>query len=51
MPNSPSVNFGLEKRKDGVKVDPTKIDAVMKWETPRSPTEIKSFLGLAGYYR
>ncbi|KAI3493570.1 hypothetical protein L1887_40770 [Cichorium endivia] len=36
---------------EGVKVDPTKIEAVMKWEPPRSPTEIRSFLGLAGYYR
>ena len=37
--------------KDGIKVDPTKIEAVMKWEQPKTPTEIKSFLGLAGYYR
>ncbi|KAI3724358.1 hypothetical protein L2E82_36130 [Cichorium intybus] len=36
---------------EGVKVDPTKIEAVMKWEPPRSPMEIRSFLGLAGYYR
>lgn len=32
-------------------VDPTKIDAVMKWEPPKIPTEVRSFLGLAGYYR
>ncbi|KAI3667584.1 hypothetical protein L6452_42650 [Arctium lappa] len=37
--------------KDGVKVDPTKIEAMMSWEPPTSPTEIRSFLGLAGYYR
>lgn len=37
--------------REGIKVDPTKIEAVMKWEQPKSPTEIKSFLGLAGYYR
>ena len=37
--------------KDGIKVDPSKIEAVMKWEQAKSPTEIKSFLGLAGYYR
>ncbi|KAI3665770.1 hypothetical protein L6452_44401 [Arctium lappa] len=37
--------------KDGVKVDPAKIEAMMNWESPTSPTEIRSFLGLAGYYR
>ncbi|KAK7278988.1 hypothetical protein RJT34_24029 [Clitoria ternatea] len=36
---------------DDVSVDPTKIKAVMAWERPRSVTEIRSFLGLAGYYR
>ncbi|KAI3780082.1 hypothetical protein L2E82_09965 [Cichorium intybus] len=35
-----------QKFSEGVKVDPTKIEAVMKWESPRSPTEICSFLGL-----
>ncbi|KAJ9561460.1 hypothetical protein OSB04_006620 [Centaurea solstitialis] len=37
--------------REGIKVDPAKVEAVMKWETPKSPTEIRSFLGLAGYYR
>ncbi|KAI3681046.1 hypothetical protein L6452_35828 [Arctium lappa] len=36
---------------DEVKVDPTKIEATMNWEPPMSPTEIRSFLGSAGYYR
>ncbi|KAI3708785.1 hypothetical protein L2E82_38236 [Cichorium intybus] len=36
---------------EGVKVDLAKVEAVMKWEPPRSPTEVRSFLGLAGYYR
>ncbi|KAK1415031.1 hypothetical protein QVD17_30800 [Tagetes erecta] len=35
----------------GVQVDPAKIEAIMKWEVPKTPTEIRSFLGLAGYYR
>jgi hypothetical protein len=35
----------------GVAVDPTKIKAVKEWEQPRNPTDIRSFLGLAGYYR
>ncbi|KAL8120797.1 hypothetical protein AgCh_017831 [Apium graveolens] len=37
--------------KEGIKVDPVKIEAVSKWEQPKTPTEIRSFLGLAGYYR
>ncbi|KAL5580695.1 hypothetical protein UlMin_013137 [Ulmus minor] len=37
--------------KEGVSVDPAKIEAVSKWAAPTSVTEIRSFLGLAGYYR
>jgi hypothetical protein len=37
--------------KEGVAVDPQKIKAVMEWKTPTSVSEIRSFLGLAGYYR
>ncbi|KAI3797556.1 hypothetical protein L1987_32814 [Smallanthus sonchifolius] len=32
-------------------VDPSKIETVMKWNLPKTPTEIRSFLGLAGYCR
>jgi hypothetical protein len=35
----------------GIHVDPSKIDAVKKWNAPKSATEIRQFLGLAGYYR
>jgi len=35
----------------GIAVDPSKVEAVSQWETPKSVTEIRSFLGLAGYYR
>ncbi|KAJ9565973.1 hypothetical protein OSB04_001939 [Centaurea solstitialis] len=37
--------------REGIKVDPSKIEAVMSWEVPKNPSEIRSFLGLAGYYR
>ena len=35
----------------GVSVDPKKVEAVMSWERPKLVFEIRSFLGLAGYYR
>ena len=35
----------------GIHVDPAKIEAVKGWTSPTSPTEIRQFLGLAGYYR
>ncbi|XP_035830807.1 uncharacterized protein LOC118480193 [Helianthus annuus] len=35
----------------GIHVDPSKIEAIKNWEAPKSPTEIRQFLGLAGYYR
>ncbi|GKC56317.1 hypothetical protein Tco_1083915 [Tanacetum coccineum] len=36
---------------DGIHVDPSKIEAVKNLEAPRNPSEFRSFLGLAGYYR
>nr|GEV77461.1 retrotransposon protein, putative, Ty3-gypsy subclass [Tanacetum cinerariifolium] len=35
---------------DGIHVDPSKIEAVKNWKAPRTPSEVRSFLGLAGYY-
>ena len=35
----------------GVSVDPEKVEAVMSWERLKSVFKIRSFLGLAGYYR
>ena len=35
----------------GVSVDREKVEAVMSWERPKSVFEIRSFLGLARYYR
>ena len=36
---------------EGVSVDPQKVEAILNWKPPTSVTEIRSFLGLAGYYR
>ncbi|XP_020249120.1 uncharacterized protein LOC109826501 [Asparagus officinalis] len=36
---------------DGISMDPDKVAAVKDWPTPKSVSDIKSFLGLAGYYR
>src|SRR5262249_39944726 len=35
---------------DGISVDPEKIKAIMDWKQPTTVTEVRSFLGLAGYY-
>ena len=35
----------------GVSVDPEKVEAIMSWERQKSFFEIRSFLGLVGYYR
>ena len=36
---------------EGVSVDRQKIEAIVNWKPPTNVTEIRSFLGLAGYYR
>jgi hypothetical protein len=36
---------------DGIAVDPSKVKAVQEWKQPTNVTEVRSFLGLAGYYR
>nr|GEU85977.1 putative reverse transcriptase domain-containing protein [Tanacetum cinerariifolium] len=35
----------------GIHVDPAKIESVKDWASPKTPTEIRQFLGLASYYR
>lgn len=37
--------------RDGIFVDPVKIDAVSKWPVPTKVTEVRNFLRLAGYYK
>ena len=36
---------------DEVSVDPQQIEDVVNWKPPKSVSEVKSFLGLVGYYR
>ncbi|GKA65406.1 putative reverse transcriptase domain-containing protein [Tanacetum coccineum] len=35
----------------GIHVDPAKIEAIKNWASPTTPTEVRQFLGLVGYYR
>nr|GEV73732.1 hypothetical protein [Tanacetum cinerariifolium] len=41
----------LLKKDKGIHVDPTKIESIKYWASPKTPMEIRQFLGLAGYYR
>ena len=36
---------------EGIREDPRKIEVIIEWKPPRNVTEVRSFLGLAGYYR
>ncbi|GJV97575.1 putative reverse transcriptase domain-containing protein, partial [Tanacetum coccineum] len=36
---------------EGIHVDPAKIESIKDWASPKTPTEICQFLGLAGYYQ
>nr|GEU82052.1 DNA/RNA polymerases superfamily protein [Tanacetum cinerariifolium] len=60
LTNAPAVFMDLMNRvhfighvvnSEGIHMDPNKIKAVKNWRPPKTPTEIRSFLGLAGYYR
>jgi hypothetical protein len=37
--------------KGGISMDPSKVKSVLCWNTPQNVLDIRSFLGLAGYYR
>ncbi|GKD12066.1 putative reverse transcriptase domain-containing protein, partial [Tanacetum coccineum] len=43
--------LGHVVNRNGIHVDPSKVESVKNWKTPELSTEIHSFLGLAGYYR
>nr|GEU72398.1 putative reverse transcriptase domain-containing protein [Tanacetum cinerariifolium] len=48
----PKVQFlGHVIDSQGIHVDPAKIESVKAWASPKSPTEIRQFLGLAGYFQ
>jgi hypothetical protein len=36
---------------EGIVVDPGKVKEVLEWEPPTTVSEVRSFLGLTGYYR
>nr|GEW21471.1 putative reverse transcriptase domain-containing protein [Tanacetum cinerariifolium] len=36
---------------DGVHVDPAKVEAIRNWSAPTTPTKVRQFLGLDGYYQ
>ncbi|XP_028805181.1 uncharacterized protein LOC114760092 [Neltuma alba] len=43
--------LGYVITRDGVAVDLSKVEAMLNWEWPKMVTEVRSFLGLAQYYR
>nr|GEW44700.1 hypothetical protein [Tanacetum cinerariifolium] len=53
--NIPKIAFRtamfITSSNEGIHVDPIKIKAIKDWESPKTPTEIRQFLGLAGYYQ
>jgi len=42
--------LGHTVSKEGIFIDPQKIEAVTQWPKPRHVTAVRSFLGLVGYY-
>ncbi|GJU37264.1 putative reverse transcriptase domain-containing protein [Tanacetum coccineum] len=54
LTNIPAVFMDLMNQKEefeGIHVDPAKIESIKDWALPKTLTEIRQFLGLAGYYR
>ncbi|GJY10937.1 putative reverse transcriptase domain-containing protein [Tanacetum coccineum] len=45
------LEFLKKEEFQGIHVDPAKIESIKDWASPKTPTEIHQFLGLAGYYR
>ncbi|GJQ98313.1 putative reverse transcriptase domain-containing protein [Tanacetum coccineum] len=52
LTNAPAVQFlGHVIDSRGIHIDPAKIESIKDWASPKTPMEIRQFLGLAGYYR
>nr|GEU60484.1 reverse transcriptase domain-containing protein [Tanacetum cinerariifolium] len=49
IPKVQFLGYVIDSR--GIHVDPAKIESIKDWASPKTPTEICQFLGLAGYYR
>nr|GFB13597.1 DNA/RNA polymerases superfamily protein [Tanacetum cinerariifolium] len=49
LTNTPAVFMDLMTRVE-IHVDPAKIEAIKSWAAPTTPTEVRQFLGLVGYY-
>ncbi|GJS74241.1 putative reverse transcriptase domain-containing protein [Tanacetum coccineum] len=49
IPKVQFIGYVIDSR--GIHVDPAKIESIKDWASPKTPTEIRQFLGLAGYYR
>ena len=45
------VYLGFVVSVEGLKMDPKKVKAILEWPTPRSAIEVRSFHGLASFYR
>ena len=43
--------LGLIIGPEGIKMDPSKVKAIVDWPYPKKVKEVQSFLGLANYYR
>ncbi|KAK1641614.1 hypothetical protein QYE76_059419 [Lolium multiflorum] len=43
--------FESSRKLKGIEVDPAKIEAIKSWPQPKTVTQVRSFLGLAGFYR
>nr|GEX60994.1 putative reverse transcriptase domain-containing protein [Tanacetum cinerariifolium] len=49
IPKVQFLGYVIDSR--GIHVDPAKIESIKDWASPKTPTKIRQFLGLAGYYQ